>query len=192
MPKFKIEHFAFEDEPTPDGLGFFVHEKNLFHTPRHPSQPISAKSSLYFVPEEKIAIHYAKTKFSPIHPVIASVKIQNLKLLDFRNKENLKVFLVGFRNHLSFRLENEKLNWLEEIAVKTALENTNPAQVSKGHVTELIDSLGMNFKSYCKSLGYDGLIAYDGGEKVGINHHDTYLIFDPNQIRILKEKILKS
>ena len=192
MPKFEIGKFALADEPTPDGLGVFVYQKNLFHTPQHLSQPISAKPSLYLVPHEEIAIHYAKTKFSPVQPVVASAKVRNLKLVDFRKKENVKIFLAGFKTYLVRELETQKLNWLKEISVKTALENTTPEKIKSGHLSELVTSLGLNFKEYCQSLGYQGVVALEGGGGTGVNYHDTYIIFDPTKVQIIKEKILQS
>ncbi len=192
MPKFEIESYAFEDEPTSDGLGVFVHKKDLFHTPKHPSQPISARANLYLIPHEEIAIHYAKTKFSPVQPVVSSARVQSLKLVDFRKKENAKIFLAGFKTYLIHKLETENLNWLKEIAVRTAIENINPEKIKSGHLSEFVTSLGLNFKEYCQLLGYEGLIALEGGEGTGVNHHNTYIIFDPTKVKIVQEKILQS
>lgn len=192
MSKFEIKDYAFPDEPTPDGLGIFVNQKNLYHTPLHPSQPITARPSLHLLSEEEIAIHYAKTKFSPHQPVISEARIKNLKLVDFRKKENAKIFLSGYKVHLNRRLENEKLNWLEEISMKTALENITPEKISSGHYAELVTSLGRHFREYCESLGYAGLITFESTDRPDAPHHDAFIIFNPVDVRITQEKILKS
>jgi hypothetical protein len=46
------------------------------------------------------------------------------------------------------------------------------------------------FGKYVQSLGYDGIIAYEGGEGSHVGNHDTYLVFNPDKISILKEQAI--
>lgn len=183
MAKFEVEKYAFEDEPTSDGLGLVVHDKTLYH---HSFLSVLG-DRIYLTPQEKIAASYALSKFpkkEKNNSAIREVKLQNAKLLDLRRKENIKIILAGFKISLQEKLENSKLDWASETALQTTLQNLTSDKIKSNRLRALRPLLGRDFVEYCQSLGYDGLIALDGEEGIGIGHPETYLIFDQGKVRI--------
>jgi len=51
--------------------------------------------------------------------------------------------------------------------------------------------MGNTFSDYVESLGYDGLITFEGGEPLTGGNHDSYVIFDPEKVKIIKEQKIK-
>ena len=56
-----------------------------------------------------------------------------------------------------------------------------------GHRYKEITQWGWLFSEYIAGLGYDGLIAMEGGEGHGFNH-DSYVIFDASKARLVREQ----
>jgi len=198
MPKFEVEKFIPFEEPTQDGLGLVVHQKTLFHaTASSINRDLSPKfvSGIYLSSQEEIAARYAAAKFSKnqeANSIILKTKIQNVRLLDLRTKENTRIILAGFKASLREKFENSKLSWAAETALQTTLQSLDLSKIKSGHLKEFLVGLGKDLAEYCESLGYDGLVTLEGGEGSALSRHDTYLIFNPKEVRVIEEKVLES
>lgn len=197
------EHLP-DEEPIDGGLGVLVRRKMLYHGSStgeidrfQKSEETTLGEGVYFTSEPEKASGYAmhraktpsynKTMGTSVRndsPAVHIRLIENLKLLDLRNKENLLVILPAFKDILVKELDKEnradsyRWNWAQ--VIETKIE-----QISLGHIfhpKDIAQQLSGLFTDYVKSLGYDGVLALEGGEgKIG--DHDTYLIFDPDKIK---------
>ena len=196
MEKFPTEEVL--EQKTEDGLGLIIKRKVLYHGSATPGIEVmnlaeedTVGSGVYFTSEEKDANGYAKRRSrskKESSPILYTASIENLKLLDLRQDENVKKILVGFKNVLEEKLKDPKINWAKEAAINNAIEAINLNKVSRGNLREVAFSFGTSFSEYCRSLGYDGLITFEGGEGEDIGDHDTYLIFDPERAKIIESK----
>lgn len=137
----------------------------------------------------------------PLMPVVYEVETENLKLVDIRTHEDLKQVMVGFQKYLVKILEERKkdLPWNYEYTIKAAigtidiLEGTNSEYTIYSKHKEaktitprdIIFNIPQDFSEYVKGEGYDGILALEGGEGSGFKH-DSYVIFDPEKIKIVQ------
>ncbi len=153
-------------------------------------------SGVYFTSEARDAIGYARRRSKSSKdkaPVIYEGSVENMKVLDLRNKENVKKILDGFKQILLKEIElnqggdpeNKKYFWRRVLEV--AIEKIDSGKVAAGNLRDVTFSTGRLFSDYCQTLGYGGLITFEGGEGDEIGNHDTYLIFDPSRIKINRE-----
>jgi hypothetical protein len=188
-----------DEEVINDGLGVFVKAKMLYH-----GSPVSGidtftqaeedtvGSGIYFTSESKDAVNYARLRTKSRGkegdlPIIYEAKIENMKLLDLRKTENLFKILPGFKKILQERRKVENIKWQRQAAIDAAIDEIDKGQVKAGELRKITFSVGLDFSEYVKSLGYDGLITYEGGEGETPEDHDTYLIFDTEKARIVQE-----
>lgn len=188
-------------EEINDGLGILVKKKTLYHGSGisgvesfNKAEEDTVGSGIYFTSEPKDAIGYARRRArreKDASPVIYESSVENMKLLDLRKDENVKKILDGFKQILIEKLKEPDLKWNVQGVFQRALEAINSGKVGSGNLREVTFSTGQMFSDYCKSLGYEGLITFEGGEGDDVGSHDTYLIFDPEKAKINQEhKIL--
>jgi hypothetical protein len=194
----KIEDRQREEEIN-EGLGIFVKEKTLYH-----GSPVSGIESfnhatddtvgkgIYFTSETEEAIKYARKRTKDYgkegdSPIIYESMVENMKLLDLRKSENIKKILPGFRDFLKKILQDKKLDWKRQGVIENALTTMNETEVRVATLSVLTANVGLDFSEYVKTLGYDGLITYEGGEGEEAEEHDTFVIFDPEKARIVQE-----
>lgn len=158
-------------------------------------------SGVYFTSEAKDAIGYARLRSerersphkadgSPVIedsvPTIYESSVENMKLCDLREDENVKKILDGFKETIKEKLKKPGLKWFVRGVLGQTIETINSGKVRVGNLKKIAQSNGKLFSNYIKSLGYEGLITLEGGEG-GNGNHDTYLIFDPEKVKIDKE-----
>jgi len=119
--------------------------------------------------------------------VIYESSVENMKLLDLRKDENVKKVLDGFKQVLIEKLKEPDLEWNVQGVLQKAVEAITSGKVGSGNLREVTFSTGQMFSDYCKSLGYEGLMTFEGGEGDDVSNHDTYLIFDPEKAKINQE-----
>ena len=195
-------HERQKEEEIDDGLGILVKKKMLYHGSGtsgiknfNRAEEDTVGSGIYFTSQAKDAIGYARRRArreKNAVPVIYEVSIENIKLLDLRKDENVKKILDGFKQILIEKLKDTNLKWNFKTVLQRAIESINSGRVGSGNLREVTFSTGQMFSDYLKSLGYEGLITFEGGEGKDVGIHDTYLIFDPEKAKIIQEhKIYK-
>ncbi len=168
-------------------------------------------SGVYFTSEAKHAIGYARNRSEreltrqdghankDSKPVIYEVSVENLKLLDIRYNKNLGKIMKKFSKFLWERakevkkLRDEAVNESERYKWNRYRNDMFDAieAIDSGRINTDIQSatriLGQKFSDFIKSLGYDGLVTFEGGEKNTGGNHDTYVIFDPEKVKMNQE-----
>jgi hypothetical protein len=200
------------EEITDDGLGVLVKKKTLYHGSGRSGIKIFNKaeedtvgSGVYLTSEAKDAIGYARLRSerersankaggsSVVENSVSTIyeaSIENMKLCDLREDKNVKIILDGFKKFVKEKLKNPDLKWFLRGALERIIETIDSGKIRAGNLKYIAQTNGQLFSDYIKSLGYDGLIILEGGEG-GNGNHDTYLIFDPEKVKINQEhKIL--
>ncbi|OGZ66412.1 MAG: hypothetical protein A3C50_02590 [Candidatus Staskawiczbacteria bacterium RIFCSPHIGHO2_02_FULL_43_16] len=196
-----------DEEEIDDGLGVLVKKKTIYHGSGisgiekfDKAEEDTVGSGIYFTSEAKDAIGYARLrakrergrmdeqKNEKAEPIIYESSVENMKLCDLRKGENLKKILDGYKKILREELKRTDVPWFYKSALQTSIDTIDSGKI-RG-LKDVTQSNGELFSDYIKSLGYEGLITFEGGE--GDNgRHDTYLIFDPEKAKINQEhKIL--
>jgi hypothetical protein len=172
---------------------------------------------VYLTSKAKNAIEYARTRIkgprgskkqeADGNPVVYETSVENLKLLDLRKKENFKKIMQGFSKFLWQRAKELKIKIENGEVPESEIRGVNGYrnmifdavdEIGNDNVKNICDiqkatgRLGDAFADYVKSVGYDGLIAVEGGEGeyMGSNH-DSYVIFDPEKVKIIREQKIK-
>ena len=117
--------------------------------------------------------------------------IEDMKLLDLRNDKNAKTILRKFSDVCKEKSEDKNVDIKYRIPLKQAFVLIRTGKIKSANISEAIGPIGKYFSDYVKSLDYDGLIAIEGGEGDEIGNHDSYVIFDPNEVKIGREQKLK-
>lgn len=195
-----------EEEPIDDGLGVFIKKKTLYHgsgtegiTALNKAEEDTVGSGVYFTSEAKDAIGYARLRAKEKRqlegkgdPIIYEAAVENAKFCDLRKEANTKKILEGFLKWVEQRKEEFTQEWSKVratlprakfIALERAKKAFESGQVGPSSVREVTFAFTEEFSEYVESLGYDGLITFEGGEGKGFDH-DSYLIFDPEKAKI--------
>jgi|SRR3989338_6342625 len=197
-----------DEEEIDDGLGLLVKKKTLYHGSGisgiekfDKAEEDTVGSGVYFTSEAKDAIGYARLRSKreryeqradgkPVNkdskPVIYESSVDNIKLCDLRKDENVKKILDGFKKILKEESKRTDVPWFYKGAIENSIDIINGGKVGSGNIKEVAQSNGQIFSDYIKSLGYEGLITFEGGES-GNGNHDTYLIFDSEKVEINQE-----
>ncbi len=196
-----------DEEEIDGGLGVLAKKKTIYHGSGmsgikkfDKAEEDTVGSGIYFTSEAKDAIGYARLraererrrkdekKNEKAEPIIYESSVENMKLCDLRKDENVKKILDGFRKVCIEEIkkyENDPRWYIRGGLVRT-IEIINDGKTDAGSIKEVAQSNGQIFSDYIKSLGYEGLITFEGGEG-GNGNHDTYLIFDSDKVKINQE-----
>lgn len=199
-----------EEESRDDGLGVFVKRKTLYHGSGtegiavfNKAEEDTVGSGVYFTSEAKDAVGYAKSRAGgrvrggrkDAKPVIYEAVVENMKLLDLRKDNNVKKVMEGFKKRLvelrresSQKLSETKdsIYWYRMGNIDEVIEKIDEGKVGAGNVRDATFHEGDVFSDYVKSLGYDGLITFEGGMGGYVGNHDSYVIFDPEKAKIIQ------
>lgn len=207
----KIEGRQPEEEPINDSLGVFIKGKKiLYHgsgTPGLKREGLkiwednrnTTGEGIYFTSQAKDAIGYARGRSGQgrgdskgeKYPVVYECSIENMKLLDLRKDENVKKILPGWRKKLREEFNNPAIKYYAKTYISEALDAIDGGGVGSGNLQDAIHNFNQWFSDYVGSLGYDGLATLEGGEVGYVGEHDTYVIFDPEKVKIVKEQKIK-
>lgn len=180
------------EEILNDGQGVLIKNKTLFHgscvsgiESFNPADESTIGEGVYLTSKHNDAHGYAvrRSRHKESEPIVYSVDIENLKFFDARNSDNVMSMLNGFLSILQQERQRRDLDWVEEGTLDEAIQKIKDGKINAGNLREVTFSHGKLFTDYIRSLGYDGLIATEGGEGDDIGIHDTYLIFDPKNIK---------
>lgn len=188
-----------DEEKVDDGLGVFVKKKTLYRGSNisgiikfDKAQEFTIGTGVYFTSEAKSAIGYAHRRSyggERNYPVIYESSVENMKFLDLRNDENVKKVLAGFRLILLEKQKNDPYyqDPIRKDILFNAISEINHNRINHGNLRNVTYSLSHIFSDFVQSLGYDGLISEEGGEG-DIGNHDSFVVFDPEKINIIKEQ----
>ncbi|MFA5087310.1 MAG: hypothetical protein WC470_03360 [Candidatus Paceibacterota bacterium] len=188
------------NESEDDSLELFIDNKELYHgsgtkgiKELRGSGNTTIGNGIYLTSKEEDALCYAKSRYNEEsknkEPTIYQVSIENIKLLDLRKIENIKKILLGFRPILEQELKKPNLKWIVIDSIEESIKAID-STIESGRLKDVTFNTQDYFTNYIKSLGYDGLVALEGGEENHTHDHDTYLIFDPQKVKIEKEENL--
>lgn len=118
--------------------------------------------------------------------MIYESSVENMKLCDLRKDDNVKVILNGFREILVQKW-NPNLEHNMKSVLRELVGYIDSGNIGSGNLKKVAQRTGGWFTDYLKSLGYEGLITFEGGESGGNGDHDTFVIFDPEKIKINEE-----
>lgn len=186
-----------DEKEIDNGLGILVKKKTLYHGSGtngiktfNKAEEETVGSGIYFTSEAKNAIGYARRRSRRREhtlPVIYESSVENMKLLDLRKDENVKKVLEGYKKILQDKLKKPDLKWYYEASLQKRIEAIGTGKVGAGNLRDVAFADGQIFSDYVRSLGYEGLVTFEGGEGEDMGNHDTYLIFDPEKIKINQE-----
>jgi hypothetical protein len=184
----------------------FVSEMKLYHGSAtagieslHPAEDDTVGSGVYLTSEPRHAIGYALARVShSATAVLYETRISNLVLLDLRNDDAVREVMHEFAAILWKELSKANLHWAWERAILNSLEQIGSGKFNHGNIKTITQCCGKLFSSFIQSLGFDGLIATEGGEPWyqngkghEIGNHDSYVIFDPNKVTVLSGRMMK-
>ena len=193
-----------EQERNTNELGtdsdVLVEKKILYHGSATPgigkldvAEEDTVGSGVYFTSDEKSAVGYAnrRTRNRGGKPVVYKAEVENLRLANLTTDENVKKVLEGYKLVLQQKMKDTD-KWFSEQALRESIEVIDKGEVGAGTVRKATFSNTKSFTEYLSSLGYDGLIALEGGEGEEIGNHDTYVVFNPDKVKIIQEqKVVK-
>lgn len=184
------------EKPINDGLGVFVKTKTLYHGSAtegikkfNHAEDTTVGLGVYFTSEAKDAIGYAKGRSrgeKNNSPIIYEAIIQNMSLLDLRKSENVKKIMAGFKQKIIEKLKDPTLKWYHVETAHRGIEAIDKG-IAVGDIKNAVSGTQDIFTSYIRELGYDGLVTLEGGEGGYVGNHDSYLVFNPEKIKITKE-----
>lgn len=184
-----------DEEIVDDGLGIFVRKKTLYHG----SYVSGIKSmvgadeytigiGLYCTSQAKDAIGYARRRARQRNgqPFLYEGVVENLKLCDLRNDENVNRIMSRFSQFLENEKNKPDIKWNVYSLMEKVVSKIKNNEIKAWNLKEI--GLNDTFTRFMQSQGYDGLIAFEGGEEKDIGRHDTYLIFHPEKVKVNKEQ----
>lgn len=209
------------EEQINNGEGVFIKKKTLYHGSAVPDIKKDGKfkeaveatvgGGVYLTSKAKDAIGYARIRVgneayvkAGTEPIVYECSVSNLRMADLRKDENVKRILQGFKDVLVKKLEeySEEKNdkntsfgrrtILDSVikGIKKVITNINAGKIDSGNVKDATYDQPDLFRDYVKTLEYDGLVAIEGGEG-GIGNHDSYVVFDSEKVKIIREQKIK-
>ena len=139
---------------------------------------------------EGYALRRAETNGTP---TVYEAEIQNLRLLDLTTQEAQEKFTRYWKEQLlKWKERQPSKKWSpQEYAADQIL-----LKISSKNISGMRD-ITFNFTSLVRDTltreGFDGLTIEEGGEGWGeakIGAHDSYVIFDPQAVKLIKETIV--
>jgi hypothetical protein len=180
------------------GLGIHIKQKTLFHGTGvkdiqvfRPAEETTVGEGVYLTSQLQGAVDYARdrSEVTQTDPLVYETSIEDIKLLDLRNDENIQKILPGFQRLLEEILTKltDEDPWYRQAGIVNILEHIRENKIKVGLIKLIAQSEGKLFSEYVQSLGYDGLITIEGGESKHTEDHDTYLVFNPEKVQIKGE-----
>lgn len=183
-----------EPEVIDNGFAIFVEQRTLYRGSRTsgikklnlPADASSAGEGVYLT-TAKEAIGYAHGGRAGNEPRIYETRIKNVKLADLRNEENVNRVNKEMKLLLQKELERKDVPWWYPEVVKQDI------RFLKGESTFFakLNLVGTKhpeiLTKYVSGLGYDGLVTIEGGEPGHFENHQSWVIFNPDNVEVLQE-----
>lgn len=193
-----------EEEEIDDGFGVQLSKRRLYHgsattniEEMQSAYETTVGEGLYLTNTNQDAAAYALRRArnrahmsNEAAPTVYEMEIESARLLDLTKPDNVRRVASGFADVLR-QLKNDPnipVTWpelIDRILVQIRLDKITP-----GSVRNLAFSFSPQFTTYVSGLGYEGLKTFEGGEGDDIGNHLTYLLFDPNQAKVINERLV--
>ncbi|MEK6917632.1 MAG: hypothetical protein AABW51_01670 [Nanoarchaeota archaeon] len=143
---------------------------------------------IYLTSDIESAEGYAKLRSQNTKtPVVYSVSVDGLNFLDFREIKTLDIVMASFLEVLTDKLKHAK-KWYVVASTKKAIEDIRNKKYIKSGIKEITFSHGDIFSRHIESLGYDGLLALEGGEGKYRKIHDSWVVHNPSKVNFIGER----
>ncbi len=186
------------ESETPHERDVVIKNKILYHGSATPgiktfnlAEEDTIGSGIYFTSEEQNAGGYAKRRSRGNKdgvPVIYKVEIDEAKLANLEDNHHVNYFMNGFKEVLRDKLSDTNLPWFTKHTIEDSISKIESGEITSGNIRDATFSHTKSFSEYLISLGYNGLIAREGGEGDDVGPHDSYVIFDPDKVSIVQER----
>ena len=144
-------------------------------------------SGVYLTSNKNIALGYAKHRSrSDGVPTVYTVSVSKIKFLDLTDNNTLQEIMDEFLEILKKQIGGK---WFVEEVRQKAIDIIKNKEYNIWNIRNITFSQIDLFTSYILSLGVGGVICLEGGEG-DINNHDSWIVFDPKNITIIKEEII--
>ena len=191
---------------------FSVSRMRLYHGSQvHGIQEFTAAeettigSGVYLTSNKEAAVGYAIVRSSrpESKPTLYEVEIQDLNILNLSTRSAIDAFAKRFREILierkgQIKVDHEKImdkstrefikyNTVRNIEERIRMIDDNSYKYPK----DLLFGVGDWARAMLQEMGYDGLMAIEGGEGgngVVIRDHDSYVIFDPKKVSVVEQQ----
>ncbi len=128
-------------------------------------------------------------------PTVYVFTIPDAKLLDLRTQESLDTLFPHWQAYLRTNRDKLLATVKEQMRLHVAYDiskkiTEKPASINRNSFIGNQGPLNRFFSQFLQELGYDGLIAIEGGEGNNgfeIGKHDSYVIFDSKKPRLDSE-----
>lgn len=213
-----------EEEVVDDGLGVYIKHKTLYHGSATPgieklneSGETTVGYGLYLTSKAKDAIGYSSVRMGQRRggkkaeeevPTVYECLVENLKLADLRNDENLQRMMPDYRIFLKQKADEIKNKYVSHgrsipfrdegqyvanqyEAITNAIKFIDEEKVKVSNIQSVTISQNNTWNEFWSKKGYDGVITLEGGEGAHRVNHDSYVIFDPEKVKIVKEQKIK-
>lgn len=144
------------------------------------SQPIHALG--YAFKSHKSALD--RGDFKP--PQIYEVNLEDVTFCDLRDSETVRGVMSDFGEYLRDNIETitADMKWNQKSAVRAGLKSLNPDRMAETNdLKKGLELLGRQFNDYMMGRGYDGIIAWEGGETHYVGTHDSFVLFNKGKIK---------
>lgn len=182
-----------------------INKKKLYHgstvsgiTEILEAEEDTVGKGVYLTSEPMWASGYAMVRSSnPQNRIVYETEVENLTLIDLTNQRETLPILGKLMVQEIRKFENKTAN-SEDIKapLKWAISH-NASEIYKmvrenklRAPRDLLFHFGALATNKLKGLGLDGIKAIEGGEggnNIKIGDHDTYVIFDPQKVKVIQE-----
>lgn len=195
--------------------GMHIEQMTLYHgsniagiTSFQEAEETTIGSGVYLTSQKNAAIGYASVRSDgriDELPLVYEANIADLDIVNLSTRDALNSFSKILGQDLSKKRKewsssedasgfiNDMHRWtMVEVADRT-LDMIREGNFSA--MRDLTFSFGHSTRELLKKEGFDGLMAYEGGENsrgFSIGDHDSFVIFDPTKPKIVKEEIITS
>lgn len=206
-----------EEEPIDDGLGLLLKKKRLYHgsgsgniKDMEKAEHATMGRGVYFTSTGNEAIGYARKRAQEPNEfceedesithgeaTIYECEVRDVRMIDLRKKENLKKIMDGFVDFLRKILRNQeelvrynygrRTTYLLVEDMSEVIDLIEKGDIGRVGYTRTGGQIQNIFSDYIASLGYEGVVTFEGGEPPYVLDHDTYMIIDPKKIKIISE-----
>ena len=187
--------------PAPKLKSLLLRSKTLYHGSNQvglPELSIAKRdtvgSGAYLTSNMRTAADYAcfRSEKWGGEPRGYRARVSNLRMLDARDPASVSAVLSGFHKKLVGLIRNgETTDWHTQQILGDVANKIGNGEIGPHNLRKATDALGPHFSEHCKGLGFHGLVIQEGGEG-NMKRHDTYLVFDPANVKTLRETKLRA
>lgn len=131
-----------DEEKTSDGLGVLIRKRRVFHgsgtseiNQFNKAENETVGSGVYLTSEAKDAAGYAyrrsRGKENSV-PTVYEITLENVRLLDLRDDDNVRKVLRGFLEMVKKELAQPGLSWNYEAVLLNAVQAINQNKTNSG------------------------------------------------------------